>query len=79
MNSRIFKAGEPAARPREEKREFHLYGTKVIPSVYKGMDLQGLVSVSAVEPKCREMIAKHQFFELYHLHKADDVEFTQQH
>ena len=36
------------------------------------------MSFSAVEPKCREMIAKHQLFELYHLHKADDVEFTEQ-
>ena len=71
-----FKAGEPAAWPIKEKHEFNLDRPKFISSVYK--KLHSLVSFSAVEPKCREMIAKHQLFELYHLHKADDVEFTEQ-
>ena len=42
------------------------------------MNLQGLLSVLAVEPCCQEMIASNQFFELHHLHKVDDLQFTQQ-
>ena len=71
--------GDPGFAPHEEKCEFRLDGMKVLPAVYCGMDLTGLLSVSAVEPKCREIVAKNQFFELHHLHKADDLQFTQQH
>ena len=70
--------GDPGFTPHEEKHEFCLDGTKVVPAAYCGMDLTGLLSVSAVEPKCREMVAKNQFFELHHLYKADDLQFTQQ-
>ena len=49
--------------PREEKKNvFHLDDTKVIPAEYHVMDLNGLLSVSVVDPRFREMIAKHQFF-----------------
>ena len=66
----------PCKRIKEDKHEFNLDGTKVVPALYNGMNLNGVLSVSSVEPCCREMIARHQFFELYHLHKADDLQFT---
>ena len=31
-----------------------------------------------MEPHCKEMITNNQFFELHHLHKVDDLQFTQQ-
>ena len=63
---------------KDQKCEFNLDGSEVIPAEYDGMDVQGLLSMSAVEPKCHKMIAKNQFFELHHLHKADGLEFSQQ-
>ena len=68
----------PRKQIKEDKCEFNLDGTKVVPALYNGMNLNGVLSMSSVEPRCREMIACHQFFELYHLHKADDLQFTQQ-
>ena len=70
--------GNPGFAPHDEKCEFCLDGTKVVPAMYRGMDLMGLLLVSAIEPKCREMVAKNQFFELHHLHKADDLQSSQQ-
>ena len=73
--------GEPLLkRPREDpKHEFDLDGSKIVPARYERMEIEGLLTMSAVEPKCREMIAKNQFFELFHLHKVDDLDFTHQH
>ena len=47
---------------REEKREFHLDGTKVIPAESHGMDLSGLLSVLEVEPRCLEIGGKKSIF-----------------
>ena len=56
--------GEPLPkRPWEDpKREFDLDGLKIVPAKYDRMDIEGLLTMSAVEPKCIEMIAKDQFF-----------------
>ena len=68
----------PETKPQEEKSEFDLDGAKKVLAKYTKMNLDNLMGLSAVDPKCREYIAKNVFFEIKHLYKFDEVAFTQQ-
>lgn len=51
----------------EQKREFEPNGVKTEPAAYNGMMANGLLNISRVDPKCREMIAKDQMVDLFAL------------
>ena len=69
--------GADPKHPRETKNWFHLDGQKVVPAKYEQMNLDNLLNIALVEPKCREMIAQNTFFELKALQKGSDIEMVQ--
>ena len=63
-------------KPRMEKREFDIDGSKLVPAKYTEMNLEGLINIAAVDMRSREMIAKNEFFELFLLMRTDDFDHT---
>ena len=65
-------------RPCETKNEFHLDGQKVVLAKYEQMNLDNLLNIASVEPKCCKMITQNTFFKLKALQKGSNIEMVHQ-
>ena len=65
---------QASKKPKTDKREFFLNGEKVTPAPYERMMMEELLNPGSVDPRCREKVARDEFFELHHLYNVDDLE-----
>ena len=67
------QSSDASAAKISRQSEFQLDRTKTVPALYKGMNMDGLLNHSSMDPHAREWIALHRWCELYQLDRADDL------
>ena len=63
---------EPDQQPKEPKSEFLLSCLKLVPAIYREMDISELMNIQTVEPKICEDIALNKFVELKDIVSGDE-------